>query len=82
MTLALVFVLAVTVAIFAKLVIDELRDVKSSPFDWVTAVVRWRSERIERRRRRPPFRYGTPMHIKGEPTIRLNVSSIARIGES
>ncbi len=80
MTLALVLVLAVSVAIFATLLAGELRDVKRPSFDWVGVVIRWRSSRIERRRRMS-FHY-KPMHIKGEPTVRLNVSSIARIGES
>lgn len=74
MTLALVFVLAVTVAIFAKVLIDELRDARRPSFDWIGAVIRWRSARIQRRRR-ASFHH-RPRHIKGEPTVRLNVSSI------
>lgn len=80
MTLALAFLLVLTAAIFAKALAEELRDAKRPSFDWVTAVIRWRSTRIQRRRR-ASFCHRA-RHIKGEPTVRLDVSSIARIGES
>lgn len=76
MTLALAFLLVLTVAIFAWLLIDELRDFKRPSFDWITAVIRWRSERIQRRHR-ASFRHRA-MHIKGEPTVRLNVGALRK----
>ena len=35
----------------------------------------WRAKRAKRRRR-PPFKYRTPMHVKGEPTVRLPIPQI------